>query len=637
MFDKVTKSIRVLSASSVEKANSGHPGMPLGMADVGTVLFKNFLKISNRNPNWINRDRFVLSAGHGSALLYSLLHFNGFNISVDDMKNFRQLNSKTAGHPELDVDIGIDITTGPLGQGFATGVGLALAETYLSDIFGNEIIDHYVYGIVSDGDLMEGVSFEAAELAGLWKLGKLIYIFDDNNISIDGNVEKVSVTDQSAKFQSLGWHVQEIDGHDENQIINAVKDARDNTSKPSLIIAKSTIGKHSPNKQNTSGVHGSPLGSDEMEQFLENLDWTRDAFDHSQEIYDYFNEKRDMDNDKHDEWVSLLEEKIKTNDDFAILWNEFNNKKIEFSHSQKYDRKATRVTGSEVLKSIGESNRFILGGSADLAASTKQIISNSIYSHQNRSGQSIEFGIREHAMAAVVNGITLHSNLISYGSTFLVFSDYMRPSIRLASLMNLNSVYIFTHDSIYLGEDGPTHQPVEHLMSLRLIPGVDVIRPANSIEVQYAYQYIFTKSNNPKSLVLTRQSLDYVETNLSYKNFQEGAYELIKGDDITIFASGSEVSLAIEVSKKLKNKSVQIISTPILNQVNTDTLTNLKINEFVFTLELGRSIGWQDYIGKVTESFSIETFGKSAPQEDLTNYFEFSAEKIAEKILQHIS
>ena len=288
MFDKVTKSIRVLSASSVEKANSGHPGMPLGMADVGTVLFKNFLKISNRNPNWINRDRFVLSAGHGSALLYSLLHFNGFNISVDDMKNFRQLNSKTAGHPELDVDIGIDITTGPLGQGFATGVGLALAETYLSDIFGNEIIDHYVYGIVSDGDLMEGVSFEAAELAGLWKLGKLIYIFDDNNISIDGNVEKVSVTDQSAKFQSLGWHVQEIDGHDENQIINAVNDARDNTSKPSLIIAKSTIGKHSPNKQNTSGVHGSPLGSDEMEQFLENLGWTRDAFDHSQEIYDYF-------------------------------------------------------------------------------------------------------------------------------------------------------------------------------------------------------------------------------------------------------------------------------------------------------------------------------------------------------------
>jgi transketolase len=295
------------------------------------------------------------------------------------------------------------------------------------------------------------------------------------------------------------------------------------------------------------------------------------------------------------------------------------------------------VTGSEVLNSIGESNRFILGGSADLAASTKQIISNSIYSHENRSGQSIEFGIREHAMAAVVNGITLHSNLIGYGSTFLVFSDYMRPSIRLASLMNLNSVYIFTHDSIYLGEDGPTHQPIEHLMSLRLIPGLDVIRPANSIEAEYAYQYIFTKGNNPKSLVLTRQSLDYIETNLSYKNFQDGAYELIKGDDLTIFASGSEVNLAIEVSKKLKNKSVQIISTPILNQINTNTLENLKINEFVFTLELGRSIGWQDYIGKVTESFSIETFGESAPLEDLTEYFEFSSEKIAQKILQYIS
>ena len=637
MFDKVTKSIRVLSASSVEKANSGHPGMPLGMADVGTVLFKNFLKITNRNPNWINRDRFVLSAGHGSALLYSLLHFNGFKISIDDMKSFRQLNSKTAGHPELDADIGIDITTGPLGQGFATGVGLALAETYLSEILGNEIIDHYVYGIVSDGDLMEGISFEAAELAGLWKLGKLIYIFDDNNISIDGNVDKVSVTNQSAKFQSLGWHVQEIDGHDENQIINAIKDAQDNTSQPSLIIAKSIIGKHSPNKQNTSGVHGSPLGSDEMEQFLTNLDWSGDTFDHPQEIYDYFNEKRDYDNTQYDEWLTLLEDKKTTSPDFANLWDEFNSKKIEFNNSQNSANQATRMAGSEILKSIGELSRFIIGGSADLAASTKQIISDSNYSYENRSGQSIEFGIREHAMAAVVNGITLHSNLIGFGSTFLVFSDYMRPSIRLASLMNLNSVFIFTHDSIYLGEDGPTHQPVEHLMSLRLIPGLDVIRPANSLETQYAYQYIFTRNSNPKSLVLTRQSIDYVETNLSYKNFQDGAYELCEGDDITIFASGSEVNLAIEVSKKLKNKSVQIISTPILNKVNTDTLVNLKINDFVFTLELGRSIGWQDYIGKVTKSFSIETFGESAPLEDLTNYFDISAEKIAEKILKYLN
>ena len=637
MFDIVTKSIRVLSASSVEKANSGHPGMPLGMADVGTVLFKNFLKLSNQNPNWINRDRFVLSAGHGSALLYSLLHFNGFKISIDDIKNFRQLNSKTAGHPELDVDIGIDITTGPLGQGFATGVGLALAETYLSDIFGSEIIDHYVYGIVSDGDLMEGVSFEAAELAGLWKLGKLIYIFDDNNISIDGNVDKVSVTDQSAKFKSLGWHVQEIDGHDETQIINAVKEAQDNTSKPSLIIAKSTIGKYSPNKQNTSGVHGSPLGNDEMEKFLKNLGWFGDTFDHPQEIYEYFNEKRDTDNIQHDEWLSLLEDKKSTDDDFAKLWNQFHHKEIELSNLHNNDNKATRVAGSEVLKSIGESNRFILGGSADLAASTKQIISNSIYSYENRAGQSIEFGIREHAMAAVVNGITLHSNLIGYGSTFLVFSDYMRPSIRLASLMDLNSVYIFTHDSIYLGEDGPTHQPVEHLMSLRLIPGLDVIRPSNSLETQYSYQYIFTKSNNPKSIVLTRQSLDFVEINLSYENFQKGAYELSKGDDITIFASGSEVNLAIEVSKELKNKSVQIISTPILNKVTPQIIEKLNLNEFIFTLELGRSIGWQDYVGKVTKSFSIETFGESAPLEELTNHFDFSAEKIAEEILKYLN
>ena len=309
MFDKVTKSIRVISAAAVEKANSGHPGMPMGMAEVGTVLFKNVLKVSNKQPDWINRDRFVLSAGHGSMLLYSLLHFNNFDISLEDIKQFRQLDSKTAGHPEVDTSLGIDITTGPLGQGFATGVGLALAESYLSEVLGKDIIDHYVYGIVSDGDLMEGISFEAAELAGVWNLGKLIYIFDDNNISIDGNVDKVSITNQKNKFESIGWHVLEVDGHNESEIIEAIDLSKKEISKPSLIIAKSTIGKFAPNKQNTSSVHGAPLGSDEMELFLSEINWEGDSFDHDEDIYEYFAEKRLEDQNKYKDWKNNLNNK----------------------------------------------------------------------------------------------------------------------------------------------------------------------------------------------------------------------------------------------------------------------------------------------------------------------------------------
>ena len=636
MFDNVTKSIRVLSAGSVEKANSGHPGMPLGMADVGTVIYKNFLKVSNECPDWINRDRFVLSAGHGSALLYSLLHFSGFDVSIEDLKNFRQLNSKTPGHPELDTKLGIDLTTGPLGQGFATGVGLALAESYLSNIFGEDIINHFVYGIVSDGDLMEGISQEAAELASLWNLGKLIYIFDDNNISIDGNVDKVSKTNQKSKFESFGWDVQTIDGHNEHEIIKSINNAKANTSQPSLIIAKTTIGKFSPNKENTSGVHGSPLGDEEMKQFLDNLNWSGDVFEHPKEVYKYFDEKRQIDNSEFRKWTKELEDKLLENSEFKILWEQFNEKNITDTNTFSADNKATRVAGSEILKDIGKSNKFILGGSADLAASTKQIISDTVYSSETKNGQALEYGVREHAMAAITNGITLHSSLLGFGSTFLVFSDYMRPSIRLAALMELNSVFIFTHDSIYLGEDGPTHQPIEHLMSLRLIPGVDVIRPSNSKEILHSYHYIFSKTNNPKVLILTRQNIDYLETNTSYKDFEKGYYELASGTDATIFASGSEVNLALEISKILKEKSIQIISTPILNKLKPELINSLNINDKVFTIELGRSIGWQDYVGPVTKSFCIDSFGASAPIDQLSSNFNMEAKEISQQILDFL-
>jgi len=636
VFDNVTKSIRVLSAGSVEKANSGHPGMPLGMADVGTVIYKNFLKVSNDCPDWINRDRFVLSAGHGSALLYSLLHFSGFDVSIEDLKNFRQLNSKTPGHPELDTKLGIDLTTGPLGQGFATGVGLALAESYLSNIFGEDIINHFVYGIVSDGDLMEGISQEAAELASLWNLGKLIYIFDDNNISIDGNVDKVSKTNQKSKFESFGWDVQTIDGHNEHEIIKSINNAKANTSQPSLIIAKTTIGKFSPNKENTSGVHGSPLGDEEMKQFLDNLNWSGDVFEHPKEVYKYFDEKRQIDNSEFRKWTKKLEDKLLENSEFKILWEQFNDINISDTYTFAAENKATRVAGSEILKDIGKSNKFILGGSADLAASTKQIISDTVYSSETKNGQALEYGVREHAMAAITNGITLHSSLLGFGSTFLVFSDYMRPSIRLAALMELNSVFIFTHDSIYLGEDGPTHQPIEHLMSLRLIPGVDVIRPSNSKEILHSYHYIFSKTNNPKVLILTRQNIDYLETNTSYKDFEKGYYELASGTDATIFASGSEVNLALEISKILKEKSIQIISTPILNKLKPELINSLNINDKVFTIELGRSIGWQDYVGPVTKSFCIDSFGASAPIDQLSSNFNMEAKEISQQILDFL-
>ena len=632
MFDDVTKSIRVLSAAAVERANSGHPGMPLGMADIGVVLYKNFLKVSNKHPDWINRDRFVLSAGHGSMLLYSLLHFNGFDISLDEIKNFRQLGSKTAGHPEKDFEIGIDTTTGPLGQGFANGVGLAVAERYLASVFGEDVVDHYIYGIVSDGDLMEGISTEAAELAGLWELGKLIYFFDDNNISIDGNVTQVSVTNQKQKFISMGWDVLEIDAHNENEIIDAVESAKSVTNKPTLIISKSTIGKYAPNKENTSGVHGSPLGENEFELFLENIGFSGDPFIHDSEIYSYFDEKRANDNSKFDEWEANLESKLQSDKNFRQLWNQFNNFEISEVELEWSSDEASRVVGGKILNEYGLSNKFIIGGSADLAASTKQIISDNTFGSNNFGGNSIEFGIREHAMGGIVNGLALHSKLIPYGSTFLVFSDYMRPSMRLASLMKANSLFIFTHDSIYLGEDGPTHQPIEHLMSLRLIPNLDVIRPANSKELIHSYRYALEKRDNPKAIILSRQNMKFFDHDVSYKDFQTGAYEFMPGTDITLIATGSELELAFEISRKLKDLSVQIISAPILNRLNEDRLKSLSLNQNIFTIELGRTIGWDTYIQNIKKSFSIDSFGESAPIDQLVEKFNFSAEKISDEI-----
>ena len=640
MFKKVTTSVRILSAAGVEAAASGHPGMPLGMADVGTVMYKKFLKVSTLNPSWINRDRFILSPGHGSMLLYSLLHLNGFDLTTEDLKDFRQHNSKTPGHPELDPSLGIDMTTGPLGQGLSTGVGFALAEKYLSELLGKDIIDHFTYGIVSDGDLMEGISFEAAELAGVWQLGKLIYVFDNNNISIDGRVTKVSITDQKKKFESIGWHVLEIDAHNEDEINQALESAKLVKDKPSIIIAKSIIGKFAPNKQDTSGIHGSPLGSEEMEKFKENLEWEGDVFQHDEEVYNYFAEKRDQDNSEFNDWENFFQAKYDENETFKKNWDLLTSNEILLDFKSKNLSEATRIAGSNILSEIGKITNNIIGGSADLTASTKQIIGESTFSASDYSGRNIEYGIREHAMGAIANGITLHSDLIGYGSTFLVFSDYMRPSIRLAALMGTDTVYIFTHDSVYLGEDGPTHQPIEHLMALRLIPNLDVIRPSNSIEVEHAYRYAFSKSGNPKAIVLTRQNLEYLEFENSYEDFITGASIVSEGTEITIFASGSELELAFAVKDVLKKNSIRIVSTPILNKLENadpEILNGLKVGDLNFTIELGRSVGWSTYLGNITKCFSIDEFGTSAPIKSLQEEFKFTVENISSEIKKYLN
>ena len=639
MFNEVTKSVRVLCASAVEKAKSGHPGMPLGMAEVGTVLFKDYLNVTPEKPDWINRDRFVLSAGHGSMLLYSLLHFNGFNLSINDIKKFRQLNSTTPGHPEYSNKEGIDTTTGPLGQGFANGVGMALAERYLSEKFGEDVINHYVYGIVSDGDLMEGVSTEAAELAGTWGLGKIIYFFDNNNISIDGSVDKVSITNQKLKFESMGWHVLEIDAHNYEEIVSSIADAQSNLSRPSLIVATSEIGKYAPTKANTSSSHGEPLGEKEMEGFLENLGWVGDVFDHPKEVYEYFSDKRIQSSDDFNKWSENLETRLSDNT-FKGLWSDFISSGISFEDLELTEAKASRASGAEVLSEIAKSNEFILGGSGDLAASTKQLVGDTYFTKDNPLGRNIEYGVREHAMAGITNGIVLHSNLKAFASTFLVFSDYMRPSIRLSALMGIDSVFIFTHDSLLLGEDGPTHQPVEHLMSLRLIPNLDVVRPSNGNEINYAYRYAFSSNNGPTSIILSRQGLDPVNSSLTQEEFDQGAYIVKEGSDASIFASGSEVSTALKIVDELKEYSIQVVSVPILNKlidIDNEILEKLRGKEKVFTLEIGTSVGWADYIGKVDESFSLNSFGSSAPKDDLENFFQLDIKTVSERIKKKLN
>lgn len=646
----MANAIRFLSVDAVEKAKSGHPGMPLGMADVATVLFAEFLKHSPKNPEWLDRDRFVLSAGHGSMLLYSLLYLTGYDdMTLGDLKRFRQLHSKTAGHPEYGEAKGIETTTGPLGQGLANAVGMALAEKNLRARFGSELADHYTYVIAGDGCLMEGISQEAISFAGHLNLSKLIVLFDDNQITIDGPTSLSTSDDQKKRFEASNWDVFEADGHDYNAIRQALGAAQ-KSPKPALIMFRTTIGFGAPTKAGSEKSHGSPLGEKEIQGLRDALEWPYDPFVVPDEILAVWRKSSKDTFDGWDKRFRSLPERItksflaQQRKEIQPLWEkdlqEFCTKEIQEKSSV-----ATRKSSQNVLEIIAPYIPQLIGGSADLTGSnnTKADGMKPITSH-DPSGNYIYYGIREHAMVSIMNGLSLHGGFRPYGGTFLTFTDYCRPSIRLAALMKQPCIFVMTHDSIGLGEDGPTHQPIEHLMSLRAMPNLQVFRPMDAVETAEAWDVALRATETPSLLALSRQNLPTLRKSVDENLTAKGGYVLAGEDSatVTLLATGSEVSLAVEVKDRLeqnKNISCKVVSMPCWALFDRQPKTyrkNVLAGDLVVAIEAGTPFGWQKYVGLDGLIFGIDSFGASAPIKDLYQYFGLTVDHIASKILEKL-
>jgi transketolase len=665
--EKCVNTIRFLAVDAVEKAKSGHPGTPMGMADMAFVLWTEFLHHDPQNPHWQNRDRFILSAGHASMLLYSLLHLTGYpDMTLDELKNFRQWGSRTAGHPEYGHATGIEVTTGPLGQGFANGVGMALATKMLASRFNGDDpfspVSNFIYAICSDGDLMEGISSEAASIAGHLGLGNLIYFYDDNNISIEGETRLAFSEDVKKRFEAFGWHVLSIDGHDRAAIRKAIKRAQKETARPTLICAKTIIGWGSPKYHGTSRAHGEPLGADEVKATKEALGWPAEpTFLVPEDVREEFTRKTKKLARERRRWDKEMLAWRARHSDLAGEWDRYWSRTMphgfeaQLVEAGKSDKAlATRALSGQVIQKIAALAPFVVGGSADLAPSTNTLIKDATSIERPKSdekhapafdmfrGRNLHFGIREHAMGAILNGMTLYGSFRAYGATFLIFSDYMRPAVRLAALMGLPSIFVYTHDSVFLGEDGPTHQPIEHLWSLRLIPNLTVFRPADGPEVAMAWAYALKQKSSPTAIVLTRQKVDPLPHAESFdtRSVERGAYVLdaYREGDFTLIASGSEVSLAVKTAELLRSQgtSARVVSAPALDLFDEQSAEYqdevLGDRSRVVCIEAGRSDGWFKYVNRDALVIGIDRFGVSAPYERIAEELGFTPEKIAAKI-----
>ena len=646
LHQDMANAIRFLAVDAVQKANSGHPGMPMGMADVATVLFTRFLNFNASNPAWPDRDRFILSAGHGSMLLYALLYLTGYeDFGLEELKNFRQLGYRTAGHPEYGHGAGIETTTGPLGQGIANAVGMALAERMLVDRFGSDLVNHNTYVIAGDGCLMEGISHEAASLAGRLGLGKLIVLFDDNGISIDGSTDLAVNDDQLMRFGACGWDVSFCDGHDPDAITQAINGAHESQGKPSLIACKTMIGFGSPNKAGTSASHGAPLGEDEILETRETLNWAYSAFEIPETVISAWRRVGSMKRAKMESWQKRLHDSGRKDEFERLILGELPKdwqsslQDFKRKHSAEKTKVATRKASQETLDVLAEAIPELVGGSADLTGSNlTKAKSQKIVKPGNFAGNYIHYGVREHGMAAAMNGIALHGGFVPYGGTFLIFTDYCRPAIRLSALMKQRVIYVMTHDSIGLGEDGPTHQPVEHLASLRAIPNLNVYRPCDVIETAECWASSLETSSTPSVLSLSRQGLpclrkEHTNENLSSK----GGYVLTEIEakrDVTLIASGSEVSIAIEACDQLKTEGVYaaVVSMPCLDKFEEQSQDYrdkvIPLETPIVVVEAAIEQSWGKYLGRNGKFVGMSTFGASAPGNELYIHFGITAQNI---------